>query len=81
MKNPFNPLWKQIIIDLDKKVFTLKLDNKKDQYIVNGKLTMHEACAVGFTVNGNSLEFKPSLSRPNFSAIVERFEMMLKDNE
>ena len=74
-------LWKQITVDLDSKTFSLKLSEKKKQFMVNGKITMHELCAMNFSVSGSVLVLKPSRSNLGFAMVVDAFEKMLEEKE
>jgi hypothetical protein len=79
----FSSLWKQISVDLDDKTFRLKITEKKKLFILHGKLAISPKPTYthGFSMNGEYLEFEPSLSNVSFVQVVDLFEKMLKENE
>lgn len=79
----FSSLWKQISIDLDDKMFRLKVTEKKKLFILHGKLAIspNPSYTRGFSMNGEQLEFEPSTSNINLVQVVDLFEKMLKENE
>lgn len=78
-----NGTWKKLSVDLAKRTFSIKLKDKKQKFIVVGKLACspRPLYASGFSVFGDFLVYKPDLERPLLSAVVDKFDLMLKENE
>lgn len=74
-------LWEQVTVDLTAGTFSLKITERKKQFIIEGKIALKVPYANNVSLDDMTLKYKPTTNQISVIQVVETFKKMLEENE